>query len=80
MDSNVDVLDRNTVEQRLTQIIIDEPMVQAYITNLLRTTKFEEDFIPDDGSSLVGEMWSAEYSAELQRLVRDIAANLINEQ
>ena len=55
-------------------------MVQAYITNLLRTTKFEEDFIPDDGSSLVGEMWYAEYSAELQRLVRDIAANLINEQ
>ena len=80
MDSNVDVLDRNTVEQRLTQIIIDEPMVQAYITNLLRTTKFEEDFIPDDGSSLGGEMWYAEYSAELQRLVRDIAANLINEQ
>ena len=80
MDSNVDVLDRNTVEQRLTQIIIDEPMVQAYITNLLRTTKVEEDFIPDDGSSLVGEMWYAEYSAELQRLVRDIAANLINEQ
>ena len=77
MDSNVDVLDRDSVEQRLTQIIIDEPMVQSYISNLLRTTKFEEDFQPDDGSSLVGEMWYEEYSLELQRLVRDIATNLI---
>lgn len=65
--------------QYLTKLVVDDKWVRSYIEQILRTHKFEADYVPDDGSSPVGELWYNEYSNELLTLLREVQTELVYE-
>ena len=65
--------------QYLTKLVVDDKWVRSYIEQILRTHKFEADYVPDDGASPVGELWYNEYSNELLTLLREVQTELVYE-
>ena len=66
--------ERFELVQKLTHLLVDDEDVQSYVKGYLLAHKFE--FVPTDEDSPTYEIWYAEVTEELRRLLRDVIDNL----
>lgn len=79
IDVEQEILPRDELVMYLTQLVVDDSKVRAFVKNYLRTHLFDADYEPDDGSTPVGEMWYASYSEQLVAIFRDVTDSFIFE-
>ena len=66
--------ERFELVQKLSHLLVDDEDVQSYVKEYLLEHKFE--FVPTDEDSPAYEIWYAEVTEELRRLLRDVIDNL----
>lgn len=67
-----EILPRGELVMYLTHLVVDDSKVSAYIKNYLRTHLFDADYVPDDGSTVVGELWYSSFNEQQMLLLRDV--------
>ena len=66
--------ERFELVQKLTHLLVDDEDVQSYVKGYLLEHKFGS--VPTDEDSPAYDIWYAEVTEELRRLLRDVIDNL----